>query len=183
MMRRRHFLPCAALLVALTLPALAEETGGNPVAEATAQLGGPHLTAPAPASVVPLPPPGEIELGDLLPVIANAFATGNWLLFALGLVLGALIVFFTVNGVRVFLGRYWPWLLTDRAGVVLSAVVGPLGAMVAALAANQPITSSLVVGLLSSLMASGAKSWQRKGARAPEVCTPEELANGTCKPQ
>jgi lysylphosphatidylglycerol synthetase-like protein (DUF2156 family) len=185
---RRSTLLCASLLVALSLPALANEPVQNPVHAVTAQLTGEPQHASA-FTVAPLPPPGEIQLGDLLPVIANAFATGNWLLFALGLALGAVLVFFSVNGVRAFLGRYWPWFLSDRAGVVLAASIGPLGAMIVAVAAGQPLTASMVVGLIAALLASGAKSWQRKVVAQPAssgqptaACTPEQIANGTCKP-
>ena len=112
--------------------------------------------------------PAVLTLTELLEVLAQASESHRWGAVGLGLLLGAVLVFLSVEGVRRVVVRWLPahwaeWLRTDRAGVLLSALSGQLGALVVAAASGQPITVAMLLGILSSLLASGGKSWGRKG--------------------
>lgn len=201
MMRMKSRLAVVLALTVLPFAGGAEELADpqqdSPIAEVTAQLVEQAITvrpspavAPAPGSAPPVvmatpvipafAQGGELTVEQLLPVLASSAASGQWLLFALALLLGAVLVFLTVAGIRAFVGKYIPALLTDRAGVLLSWGVGALGSLVTALSLGQPITLGLLIGIFSSLIASGTKSWQTKGLRpAQPICTPEDYANET----
>jgi len=131
-------------------------------------------------ATVEAPAPLPVSLEQLLPLVVQLAASGQWVALVLALVLGAVLVLATVGGVRAFLGQWVPWLKEDRAGVVLSGLAGALGSVVVAVVSGTPFSVSLVLGFLSSLLASGAWSWQRKArsAAAAPFCTADDIANG-----
>lgn len=123
------------------------------------------------------------SLEQLVPVLASLAASGQWGALAVALLLGAVLVLLTVSGGRALFARWLPWFATDQAGVLLSALSGALGSLLTSLLSGVPWGVSLVLGFLSSLLASGFHSWRRKAGStaAPEpYCTPEEVANGKC---
>lgn len=121
-------------------------------------------------SLLAVAEPVSLTLEELLSLLAQASEARRWVAVCMGLVLGALLVFLSVEGVRKLVIRWLPpawgeWLRKDRAGVLLSALAGQLGALVVAAAGGQPVTVAMLLGVLSSLLASGGKSWGRKGSR------------------
>lgn len=119
-------------------------------------------------------PPAELTLQQVLALLAEAGERGMWGVAALALALSALLVFLSVEAVRRVVIRWLPsawavWVRTDRAGVFLSVLAGQLGALVVAGSNGQPITVAMLLGVLSSLLASGGKSWKRKAAPAPSA--------------
>lgn len=117
--------------------------------------------------------PVHLSLDELLTLLAQASEAKRLGAVAMALVLGALLVFLSVEGVRALVVRWLPrqwaeWLRTDRAGVVLSAVSGQFGALLVAAAAGQSVTVAMLLGALSSVLASGGKSWSRKAKRRSE---------------
>lgn len=118
--------------------------------------------------------PVSLSLPELLELLASAGEEQRWVAVGVGLLLGALLVFLSVEAVRRLVVRWVPaswaqWLRTDRAGVVLSALSGQLGGLVVAAASGQPITVAMLLGVLSSLLASGGKSWQQKGRKRKQA--------------
>lgn len=125
----------------------------------------------------------EPDLGGLASTFLAALASKNYAL------LGTVAVLALVWAARTFGAKVIPGLGTPRGGAILSAVGGTAALLVAALTAGQPLTVSLVVGCLwTALSASGLWSVGKNlaapapQAKAPTICTPAEIANGTCKP-
>ena len=125
--------------------------------------------------------PSLLDLGALL---VQAITTKHYSLLGSVLVLGG-----------VFLARYFgaklhPALGTSRAGAILAGVGGTASLLVAALAAGQPFSLGLLLSAFFTAMG-GAGMWSvaKNAAQKPlppaeskGVCTPIEIANGTCKP-
>ena len=125
--------------------------------------------------------PSLLDLGALL---VQAITTKHYSLLGSVLVLGG-----------VFLARYFgvklhPALGTPRAGAILAGVGGTASLLVAALAAGQPFSLGLLLSAFSTAMG-GAGMWSvaKNAAQKPlppaevnAVCTPREIAAGTCKP-
>lgn len=126
----------------------------------------------------------EPDAGSLFTTFLSALASKNWAL------LGTVAVLALVWAARTFGAKVIPGLGTPRGGAILSAVGGTAALLVAALTAGQPLTVSLVVGCFwTALSASGLWSVGKNltapaptPQAAPTICTPAEIANGTCKP-
>lgn len=125
----------------------------------------------------------EPDVGSLFTTFLSALASKNWAL------LGTVAVLALVWAARTFGAKVIPGLGTPRGGAILSAVGGTAALLVAALSAGQPLTVSLVVGCFwTALSASGLWSVGKNlttpapQAKSPTICTPAEIANGTCKP-
>lgn len=196
-------LATALALLTLSFPAFADQLD-VPVASLTgkqltqAQKTAPTTSKPAPqlAAVdtqAPLPviDPNNVTLESLVPLLTSAAASGQWLVFILALALGALMVYLSVASVRLFVLQLLPsklatWLSSDKGGVALSFALGFLGALVVALSTGQKLSVGLLLGILSSLLASGFRSWKQKALTpapaAPPLCTPDQMANGGCPP-
>lgn len=127
------------------------------------------------------PEPSLLDLGALL---VQAITTKHYSLLGSVLVLGAVFL------VRYFGVKLHPSLGTPRAGAILAAVGGTSSLLVAALAAGQTFSLGLLLSALSTALGgaglwSVAKNATQKPlppAESKGVCTPIEIANGTCKP-
>lgn len=129
---------------------------------------GTSTTPSVPATASDLPPVSpSATLEQLVPLMVHLAVSGQWLALVVALVLGAVLVLLTVAGVRTFIGHWIPALQSDKAGVILSALVGPLGSLLASLASGVPLSVSLVLGIISSALASGVWSWGKKASAPP----------------
>lgn len=127
----------------------------------------------------------EPDVGNLAASLLAALSAKNYTLVASILLVGAVWL------VRTFGAKAWPALGTPRAGAVLSVVGGTASLLVAALASGQAFTLGLLFGCINAaLTANGLWSATKnfikptvpETQRAPTICTPQEIANGTCKP-
>lgn len=130
-----------------------------------------------------VPEPSLLDLGTLL---VQAITLKHYSLLGSVLVLGGVFL------ARSFGTRLHPALGTPRAGALLAGVGGTASLLVAALAAGQPFSLGLLLSALSTALG-GAGLWSvAKNATQPTpvpapvetkaVCTPREIAAGTCKP-
>lgn len=174
-MRRLSLSSLAVLtLLSLSTPALAEPpaytTGaGSVTARLVSQA---QSTAPKVVALPESPPtdtstPGEVQLGEVVKLFAQAVSSKNWGLLACALVLSA------VYAVRRFGASLVPWLRTDVAGISLAVVTAAALQLSAALAAGKPVTLSLVLGILfTAAGASGLFSWGTKLKAASSAAKP-----------
>ena len=96
----------------------------------------------------------------------------------------SILVLVAVWLLRVFGGRRWPVLTSNRAGALLGLVASVLGSLVTTAVAGEPVDVELVVGVLVSwwVAAGGqstvkdllAGSWEPR-AKAPTVPAPETV--------
>ena len=181
------FMLFALLLIAS--PARATESvehlPPDAISQAHARLIGQVLATPpseADAGTPALPqtaPVPDLGLGEVLSLVARAFAGRQW-----GL-LGVLALLGLVFLLRKAGGRYIPFLDTPRGAVVLSLVGGTGTLLAAALSAGTPFSLGLVLScLMTAASASGLWSWGQslKKPSPAVICTPTEIANGTCRP-
>lgn len=126
----------------------------------------------------------EPSLLDVGGVLLSALSGGQYAL------LGAAALLLLVLLTRKVGGKYVPFLATPRGGAILSLALVGLGTLVARLQAGATLSIGLVLeavmGALtvSGLWSTGKALVEKKAALAPEppICTPIEIANGTCKP-
>ncbi|HEX5750010.1 MAG TPA: hypothetical protein VFZ09_27520 [Archangium sp.] len=178
-MRRLSLSSLAVItLLSLSAPALAE-----PQAESTgAGLVTAHLVSQAqtqstaPKVALPEAPPpdtstsGEVQLGEVVKLVAQAVSSRNWGLLACAVVLGLVYV------VRRFGVSKLPWLRTDAAGIALALVTAAGLQLSAALGAGRPVTLSLVLGILTTAAgASGLFSWGAKLKAATTRPVPADI--------
>ncbi|MFY0567082.1 hypothetical protein ACN28E_25035 [Archangium lansingense] len=172
-MRRLSSFAVMSLLF-LSTPALAEPpsdtTGaGSVTAHLVSQA---QSTAPTAVALPEARPPdtstpGEVQLGEVVKLFAQAVSSRNWGLLACAVVLGA------VYAVRRFGASRVPWLRTDAAGIILAVATAAGLQLSAALAAGTPLTPSLVLGiLLTAAGASGLFSWGTKLKAASSAAKP-----------
>jgi len=128
------------------------------------------------------PPTGVPELGvdEVLSLVARAFSGKQWGLLGVLALVGLVLLLLKVGG------RWMPLLGTPRGAVVLTLVGGTGTLLAVALGAGQPLTLGLVLScLMTAASASGLWSWGQSALKRPAVaviCTPTEIANGTCRP-
>lgn len=162
-------------LLFLSTPALAEQqphdaTGAGSVTAhlvSQAQSSASKVVALAEAPPPDTSTPGEVQLGEVMKLLAQAVSSRNWGLLACALVLGAVYV------VRRFGAPRVPWLRSDVAGIALAVVTAAGLQLSAALAAGKPVTLSLVLGILATAAgASGLFSWGTKLKAASSAVQP-----------
>jgi hypothetical protein len=177
-MRRLSLSSLAVLtLLSLSTPALAEQHSGPTGAGAvTAHLvAQAQSTAPKVVALPEAPPsdtstPGEVQLGEVVKLFAQAVASRNWGLLACAVVLGL------VHAVRRFGASRVPWLRSDVAGISLAVVSAAGLQLSAALASGTPVTLSLVLGILATAAgASGLFSWGSKLKAANTKPVPSDI--------
>lgn len=126
--------------------------------------------------------PSILDVGGIL---LSALSGGQYAL------LGAAALLLVVLVARKVGGKYVPFLATPRGGAVLALLVAGLTSLVARLAAGSALSAGLVLeAVMVALSASGLWSTskalvEKKAQAAPSVatvCTPREIAAGTCKP-
>jgi hypothetical protein len=137
-------------------------------------LASPTQAAPPPEASVP-----ELGLDEVLSLVAKAFAGKQWGLLGVLALVGLVLLLRKVGG------RWLPWLDTPRGAVALSLVGGSCTLLAVALGSGTPLSLGLVLScVMTAASASGLWSWGQtlKRATPAAVCTPTEIANGTCKP-
>ncbi|OJT21776.1 hypothetical protein BO221_23645 [Archangium sp. Cb G35] len=174
-MRRLSLSSLAVLtLLSLATPSLAEPSADTTGAgSVTAHLVSQAQRAATKVVALPAEPapdtstPGEVQLGEVVKLFAQAVSSKNWGLLACALVLGA------VYAVRRFGESRVPWLRTDVAGISLAVVTAAALQMSAALAVGKPVTLTLVLGILATAAgASGLFSWGTKLKAASSAAKP-----------
>jgi len=127
----------------------------------------------------------EPSLLDVGGILLSALSGGQYAL------LGAAALLVVVLVARKVGGRYVPFLATPRGGAALALLVAGLTSLVARLSTGAPFSLGLVLEAVTvALSASGLWSVGKNLATpkpvqqmaAPEICTPMQIANGTCKP-
>lgn len=120
----------------------------------------------------------EPSLLDVGGVVLSALSGGQYAL------LGAAALLLAVLVARKVGGKYLPFLATPRGGAVLSLLLAGLTTLVARLSTGSAFSAGLVLEAISvALTTSGLWSVGKNLATAaPTVCTPREIAAGTCKP-
>jgi hypothetical protein len=127
----------------------------------------------------------EPSLVDVGGVLLSALSGGQYAL------LGAAALLLLVLVARKGGAKVVPWLGTPRGGAVLALALAGLTSLVARLSAGAPLSLGLfleavVVALSASGLWSTGKALVEKSApvtaMSPGICTPIEIANGTCKP-
>lgn len=131
-----------------------------------------------PSLLAQLSEPSIVDVGG---VLLSALSGGQYAL------LGAAALLLLVLVARKVGGKYVPFLATPRGGAVLALALAGLTSLVARLSAGVPFSLGLVleavaVALSASGLWSTGKALVEKKAMAPGICTPIEIANGTCKP-
>lgn len=130
------------------------------------------------------PEPSFVDVGG---VLLSALSGGQYaLLGAAGLLLLVLVA-------RKAGAKALPWFGTPRGGAVLALLVAGLTTLVARLSSGAPFSLGLVLEAVTvALSASGlwsvgknlaTKREAPESLQAPEVCTPREIAAGTCTPR
>lgn len=128
--------------------------------------------------------PAEPSLLDLGGLILSAFSGGQYALLGAAVLLGLVLLARRVGTQAV------PWLGTPRGGATLSLLTGGLTVLVARLSTGAVFGLGLVLeAVAAALTASGLWSVSKNlatpkppVAESRGVCTPIEIANGTCKP-
>jgi hypothetical protein len=135
-----------------------------------------------PSLLAQLSEPSLLDVGG---VLLSALSGGQYAL------LGAAALLLLVLVARKVGGKYVPFLATPRGGAVLGLLLAGLTTLVARLSAGAPLSLGLVLeALMAALAVSGlwstGKALVEKSApvtaMSPGICTPIEIANGTCKP-
>ena len=122
----------------------------------------------------------EIPPEALVRMAEGALTSGRWgPLMALGIV-GLVAVLRKAGSKRL------PVLDSPRGAVALSMAGGTASALALALFSGHPFTLGLLSScLMTAASASGLWSWGQTIGRKPgasTICTPQEIANGTCRP-
>lgn len=128
--------------------------------------------------------PSVLDVGGIL---ISAFSGGKYAL------LGAAALLLLVLLARKGGAKVAPWLGTPRGGAVLALLVAGLTSLVARLASGAAFSFGLVLEAVtvalsaSGLWSTGKALVEKKPAATPTlddstVCTPREMAAGTCKP-
>lgn len=133
-------------------------------------------------------PPAEPSLGDVVDQLSEAVSGKQWSL-ALSLLVVALVVVLrkvasAAGKSGSVLGRALLWLSTPKGAVVLSVVGGTATLLSVALGTGKPLSFALLVScFMGAASASGLFSWGQtlSKPRPTAVCSPAEIANGTCK--
>lgn len=128
----------------------------------------------------------EPSLLDVGGVVLSALSGGQYAL------LGAAALLLVVLAARKGGAKVLPWFGTPRGGAVLALLVAGLTSLVARLSAGASFSLGLVLEAVtvalsaSGLWSTGKALVERKAvpapAEAPAVCTPREIAAGTCQP-
>lgn len=127
----------------------------------------------------------EPSLLDVGGILLSAFSGGQYAL------LGAAALLLLVLVARKAGGKYVPFLATPRGGAVLSLLLAGLTSLVARLASGAAFSVGLVLEAVtvalsaSGLWSTGKALVEKKPQPEPSaahICTPIEIANGTCKP-
>jgi hypothetical protein len=126
----------------------------------------------------------EPSLVDVGGVLLSALSGGQYAL------LGAAALLLLVLAARKGGAQVVPWLGTPRGGAVLALALAGLTSLVARLSSGAPMSLGLVLEAVvvalsaSGLWSTGKALVEKKPvtAMAPTICTPIEIANGTCKP-
>lgn len=127
----------------------------------------------------------EPSVFDLGGILLSALSGGQYAL------LGAAGLLLLVLAARKAGSNVHPWFATPRGGAVLALLVAGLTPLVARLTAGAPLSLGLVLECVAvALSASGLWSVGKNLAvkktgpapAEPPICTPIEIANGTCKP-
>jgi hypothetical protein len=126
----------------------------------------------------------EPSLFDVGSVLLSALSGGQYAL------LGAAALLLIVLLARKVGGKYVPFLATPRGGAVLSLLAAGLTTLVARLSTGAPLSLSIVLeavtfGLTASGLWSVGKNLATPKPVTPStdaVCTPREIAAGTCQP-
>lgn len=157
---------------------------------AAAQSTEPGLYASSSATRVE-PPPDPPGLGEVVEQLSEAISGKQWSL-ALSLLVVALVVVLRKaasaagNRGNGALSRALLWLGTPKGAVALSVVGGTATLLSIALAGDKPLSLSLLLScFMGAASASGLFSWGQTLSKprptAGTVCSPAEIANGTCK--
>ena len=126
--------------------------------------------------------PSILDVGGIL---LSAFSGGQYAL------LGAAALLLVVLAARKGGAKVLPWLGTPRGGAVLSLALVGLTTLVARLSSGAAFSLGLVLEAVSAavmtsgLWSTGKALVEKKAQPAPSVatvCTPREIAAGTCKP-
>ena len=126
--------------------------------------------------------PSILDVGGIL---LSAFSGGQYAL------LGAAALLLVVLAARKGGAKVLPWLGTPRGGAVLSLALVGLTTLVARLSSGAAFSLGLVLEAVSAavmtsgLWSTGKALVEKKPQPAPSVatvCTPREIAAGTCKP-
>lgn len=135
-------------------------------------------------------PPDPPSLGEVVEQLSDALTGKQWSL-ALSLLVVALVVVLRKAasaagnaGSGGWLSRALLWLSTPKGAVVLSVVGGTASLLSVALSGDKPFSFSLLVScFMGAASASGLFSWGQTlvKPRPTAVCSPAEIANGTCK--
>jgi hypothetical protein len=131
------------------------------------------------------------SLGDVVDQLSEAVSGKQWSL-ALSLLVVALVLVLRKAASAAgsagsgALSRALLWLTTARGAVALSVVGGTATLLSVALGGGKPLSFSLLVScFMGAASASGLFSWGQTLTRpkpaAGPVCSPDEIANGTCK--
>lgn len=134
-----------------------------------------------PSLLAQLSEPSIVDVGG---VLLSALSGGQYAL------LGAAALLLLVLVARKVGGKYVPFLATPRGGAVLALALAGLTSLVARLSAGATLSLGLVLEAVavalsaSGLWSTGKALVEKKPvtAMAPGICTPIEIANGTCKP-
>jgi hypothetical protein len=111
---------------------------------------------------VTVPDPGE-DTGGFAEATYSAIKAGQWLVAA-GLVLIGLVYL-----ARRFGGKVWPFLATDRGGVVATLVLSLVGAVAHSLAVGEPMSLAMLMAALGvAWTASGGWSQLRRLFAPPD---------------
>lgn len=122
----------------------------------------------------------EPDVGSLGASFLSALMSKNW-----GLLISVALLA-AIWGVRAVGGKVWAPLASERGSAILAFFGGTLALLVGALSTGQSFSLALLLGCASTaLTASGLWSTTKAVVtpkRAPERCTPIQIANGTCSP-
>lgn len=127
----------------------------------------------------------EPSLLDVGGILLSALSGGQYAL------LGAAALLLVVLVARKVGGKYVPFLATPRGGAVLALLLAGLTSLVARLASGAAFSVGLVLEAVtvalsaSGLWSTGKALVEKKAQPTPSVatvCTPREIAAGTCKP-
>lgn len=129
----------------------------------------------------------EPSLFDVGGILLNALSGGQYAL------LGAAALLLLVLVARKAGGQFVPFFATPRGGAVLALLVAGLTSLVARLSTGAPLSLGVVLEAVtvalsaSGLWSTGKALVEKKPVsqqQIPEgpICSPIEIANGTCKP-
>lgn len=183
-MRTLLTLSLLALTGFLALPAHA--TSAQPTVAGVAAF---HAADWRPEVLPQEAPPTPLE--EVVGQLAEALSGRQWSLALCLLVVALVVVLRKVASVAGNLGEgplseLLLWLSTPKGAVALAVTGGTATLLSVALSGGQPISLGLLIScFLGAASASGLFSWGqtlvRPKSTAVPVCSPEEIANGTCR--